>query len=231
LVGAGLALLSVIALVALLALNLGNRHAPSTANNSIPSARATAPLMQPNASGQTATDCTPNVSGGDRPTGDAPISAGKLSFPADAAPGWTPFSDNQTPNLVGAVGLVQEVQGVSQWVMQAVVAATNFDTKMDVAAQASKLMQCVASGPGYDGASPTLGQTKTSSITVDGVKAARIDADITISDPSRDVKGDSVSIIAVDTKPVSVFVGTTPIGDSAAADTLNKVISALKVEK
>jgi len=28
-----------------------------------------------------------------------------------------------------------------------------------------------------------------------------------------------------------VFVGTTPIGDAAAAGTINQVISALKVEK
>ncbi len=52
--------------------------------------------------------------------------------------------------------------------MQAEVAITNFVTTMDVAAQASKLMQCVADGPGYAGSSPTLGPTKTSSITVDG---------------------------------------------------------------
>jgi len=229
LVGAGLAVLSVIALVALLALNSGNRHQPITANQFSPS--ASPPVVQPNASGQTVTDCTPNVSGGDKPTPDAPLSAGKLSFPADAAPGWMAFSDSQTPNLVGGVGLAQEVPGASQWMMQAEIATTNFDTSMDVAAQASKLMQCVANGPGYENASPTLGPLKTSSITVDGVKAARVDADVTIADPSRNVKGDSVSIIAVDTKPVSVFVGTTPIGDAASADTLNKVISALKVEK
>ena len=232
LLGAGLALLSVIALVTLLALNLDNRHKPTTANPLGPAATASPPMAQPNASGQTATDCTPNVSGGDKPTGDAPISAGKLSFPADAAPGWMPFSDGQTPNLVGAVGVAQEVPGASQWVMQAEVATTNFDGSMDVAAQASKLMQCVANGPGYEGASPTLGPTKTSSITVDGVKAARVDADVTVEpDPSRNVKGDSLTVIAVDTKPVSVFVGTIPIGDAGAADTLNKVISALKVEK
>ena len=79
---------------------------------------------------------------------------------------------------------------------------------MDVAAQASKLMQCVANGPGYANASPTLGPLKTSSTTVDGIKAARVDADVTIADPSRGVKGDSVVIIAVDTKPVTIFMGS-----------------------
>ena len=102
---------------------------------------------------------------------------------------------------------------------------------MDVSAQASKLMQCVATGPGYANASPTLGPTKTSSITVDGTKAARVDADVTIADPSRNVKGDSVIVIAVDTKPVTIFLGATPIGDAGSAATLNQVISALKVSK
>src|SRR6202012_4527659 len=106
---------------------------------------------------------------------------------------------------------------------------TNFVSSMDVSAQASKLMQCVATGPGYANASPTLGPTKTSSITVDGTKAARVDADVTIAAPSRNVKGDSVTVIAVDTKPVTIFLGATPIGDAGSAATLNQVISALKV--
>ncbi|AFE12386.1 putative membrane glycine and proline rich protein [Mycobacterium tuberculosis RGTB423] len=72
---------------------------------------------------------------------------------------------------------------------------------------------------------------KTSSITVDGVRAARVDADITIADSSRNVKGDSVTIIAVDTKPVTVFLGATPIGDATSRATVERVIEALKVNK
>lgn len=170
------------------------------------------------------------MSGGEKPVGDT-ISAGKLSFPISAAPGWALITDDQSPNLIDAVGVAQEVPGANQWVMQAEVAITNFVTSMDVTAQASKLMQCVASGPGYEQSSPTLGPTKTSSITVDGVKAARVDADVTIADAARNVKGDSVTIIAVDTKPVTIFLGATPIGDAAAAATINRVIAALKVSK
>ena len=158
------------------------------------------------------------------------VSAGKLSFPLSATPGWQVFSDDQSPNLIGAVGVGQEVPGASNWMMQAEVAMTNFVPSMDVSAQASKLIQCVASGPGYMQSSPTLGPTKTSSITVDGVKAARIDADVTIGDTSRNVKGDSVVIVAVDTKPVTIFMGATPIGDAANAAVINKVIAALKSE-
>jgi hypothetical protein len=234
LIVAGIALLGVIALVAILVLSLDNGNKSKTAKPPGPAAAPSsqsAPTSQPNGSEQTATDCTPNVSGGDKPMAGAPISAGKLSFPASAAPGWMPFSDDQTPNLVGAVGLAQEVPGASQWVMEAGVAITNFVTSMSVTAQASKLMQCVASGAGYANASPTLGPTRTSSITVDGTKAARVDADVTIADPARNVKGDSVTIIAVDTKPVTIFLGTTPIGDAASAGTLNQVIAALKVTK
>ncbi|MEB3980448.1 hypothetical protein OQ968_04130 [Mycobacterium sp. 663a-19] len=227
-----LAVLGVIALVVtLIVVFSGNGNKSTNATPPGPSVSTSAPTSQPNGSGQTATDCTPNVSGGDKPAGGAPVSAGKLSFPTTAAPGWMPFSDDQTPNLIGAVGLAQEVPGASQWVMQAEVAVTNFVSSMDVGAQASKLMQCVANGPGYSNASPTLGPTKTSSITVDGTKAARVDADVTIADPSRNVKGDSVTIIAVDTKPVTVFLGATPIGDAASAATLSQVISALKVSK
>ncbi|OBG27967.1 hypothetical protein [Mycobacterium sp. 852002-51057_SCH5723018] len=226
---AGLAVLGVIVLVVILVIGLSGGNKSSKAG---PSSTTSAPssTSQPNNSQQTATGCTPNVSGGDKPTGDT-ISAGKLSFPASATPGWQGFSDDQTPNLIGAVGVGAEVPGANQWMMQAEVAVTNFASSMDVGAQASKLMECVATGPGYANATPTLGPTKTSSLTVDGVKAARVDADITIADPARNVKGDSVVIIAVNTKPVTIFMGATPIGDAGSAGIINKVIGALKVSK
>jgi hypothetical protein len=227
---AGLAVLGVIVLVVVLVIALNSGNKSNKAGPAATSSSTSATTSQPGSGQQTATDCTPNVSGGDKPTGDT-ISAGKLSFPVSATPGWQGFSDDQTPNLIGAVGVGAEVPGANQWMMQAEVAVTNFVPSMDVAAQASKLMDCVANGPGYANATPTLGPTKKSSTTVDGVKAARVDADISIADTARNVKGDSVVIIAVDTKPVTIFLGATPIGDAASAGILNGVIGALKVKK
>jgi hypothetical protein len=225
---AGIAVLGVIALVVILVIGLsGNKS--NNAKPTSPSATTGAPTSEPNSSMQTATDCAPNVSGGDKPAGGAPVTAGKLSFPDTAAPGWAPFSDDQTSNLIGAVGLGQEVPNAKGWMMLAEVAITNFVTSMDVNAQASKLIQCVAKGQGYASASPTLGAVKTSSIKVDGVKAARADGDVTIADTSIGVKGDSLVIIAVDTKPVTIFMGATPIGDAASAGIVNGIIAALKV--
>jgi hypothetical protein len=226
----GVVLLVVIAVAVAALVGLGSHHKSATANSPAPSGIPGLPSTQPGNAGQTATGCTPNVSGGDKPTGDT-ITAGKLSFPVSAAPGWSGFPDDQSPNLIGAVGVAQEAPGANQWMMQAEVAVTNFVPSMDVAAQASTLTDCVAAGPGYANASPTLGPKKTSSITVDGVKAARVDADVTIGDPSRGIKGDSLTIIAVDTKPVTIFLGDTPIGDAPDAGVIAKVIGALKVAK
>lgn len=230
-VGAGIAVLGVIALVVVLVVSLSGGNKSTKAPPSSASAKPTtsAPTSAPISSEQSATDCTPNVSGGTKPAGGAPIMAGTLSFPSNAAPGWTPFSDEQSPNLIGAVGLVHEVPGANQWVMLAEVAITNFVASMDVTAQASKLIQCVANGPGYANASPTLGPTKTSAITVDGIKAARADADVTITDPATKLKGDALTIIAVDTTPVTIFMGATPIGDAGSAAIINQVIATLKV--
>jgi len=226
---AGIAVLGIIAVVAILVIGLTKDNNSPKANHSAP-ATTSAPTSQPSNSEQDATDCTPNVSGGERPPGDT-IGAGKLSFLSTAAPGWTVFSDDQNPNLIGALGVTQTVPGASQWAMSAEVAVTNFVASMDVSAQASKLTQCMASGPGYANASPTLGPMKTSSTTVDGIKAARVDADIAIADTSKGVKGDSVVIIAVDTKPVTVFLGGSPIGDAASAGVINQVVAALRVTK
>ncbi len=231
---AGVAVLGVIALVIILVVSLGGSDKPATTSpggTSVAPPTQSAPTPEPNNTQQTATDCTPNVSGGEKPVGGSPISAGQLSFPTNVAPGWMPISDDQTPNLIGAVGVAKEVPGANQWVMQAEVAVTNFVSSMDVSAQASKLLQCVASGPGYANASPTLGPSKASSLTVDGIKAARVDADVTIADPARNVKGDSLSIVAIDTKPVTIFLGATPIGDAASAGLINQIIGSLKVAK
>src|SRR6201993_4043159 len=90
---AGLAVLAVIALVVtLIVVFSGNGNKSTKSNPSGPSVTTGAPTSQPNGSGQTASDCTPNVSGGDKPAGGAPVSAGTLWLPASAAPGWTPFS-------------------------------------------------------------------------------------------------------------------------------------------
>ena len=227
LIVAGVAVLGVIVLAVILVVGLTKDNKPTRAN---PAGPPTTSAPTSITADQSATDCTPNVSGGEKPPGDT-IAAGKLSFLATAAPGWTMYSDDQNPNLIGALGVSQTVPGANQWAMSAEVAVTNFVASMDISAQASKLMQCVANGPGYSNASPTLGPMKTSSATVDGVKAARVDADIAIADASKGVKGDSVVIIAVDTKPVTVFLGGTPIGDAASAAIVNQVIAALKVTK
>lgn len=225
LIGAGIAVLVVVALAVTLVFTLRGHGKSTTA---APAPTTSTPTSQSPSSQQIATDCTPNVSGGPPPSGDS-ISAGKLSFPASAAPGWAPFSDDSTPNAIDATGVYQQVPGASQWIMQAEVATTNFVPSMDVAAQASKLMTCLASGPGYQNSSPTLGPIKTSSITVDGTQAARVDADITIADTTRNVKGDSVIIVAVKTKPVTFFYGATPIGDAGSRATIEGIIAALHV--
>lgn len=225
---AGLVVLGVIALVATLVVMRGGHNNKPSTTAAPPS--TSGPATQPKNAAQSATDCTPNVSGGPMPTGDT-ITSGKLSFPTSAAPGWTPFSDDQDPNLIGAVGVGQEVPGANNWMMTAEVAVTNFVPSMDINAQASKFMQCLVAGPAYARATPTLGPTRTSSLTVDGTKAARVDADITVGDPTLNTKGDSATVIAVDTKPITIFFSATPLGDAASAGTINNVIGALKVAK
>lgn len=229
LIGGGVALLVVIGLVVFLAVHRsqGNGSAQGTlaSNTTAPSGKAA-----PDTSEQTATDCTDNVSAGIPTNGDS-ISAGALSFPTSAAPGWTPFGDDSLPNAIDALGVAHEVPGASKWIMQAEVAESNFVTSMDPAAQAAKFLACVADGPGYANADPSLGTSKSSSIKVDGTDAARVDADITIGDSGRGVPGDSVVVIAVKTTPVTVFFAASPIGDSGSRAQIDAIIAALKVKK
>jgi len=91
----GLAVLGVVALVATLVVMFSGDDKKS------PSARPRPPRRQaprrrrrraPRRTPRLRSECGP----GETPKGDA-IFAGKLSFPASAAPGWSPFSDDQDP--------------------------------------------------------------------------------------------------------------------------------------
>lgn len=230
LIGAAVAILIVLGLVVGLAVSRdhADKSAESTPSSTAGAPSSTAPA--PDTSAQTATDCTENISAGTSLTADR-VSAGGLSFPLNAAPGWTLYSDENVPNGIDVLGVSKEVPDASRWMMQAEVGITNFVPSMDIAAQASTLMACVAIGPGYANASPTLGPTSTSSLKVDGTDAARVDADVTIADTSRNVAGDSVTIIAVKTTPVTFFLSAVPIGDEAAGAEIDGIIAALKVKK
>lgn len=179
---------------------------------------------------QTATDCTPNVSGGTL-TGNT-VEAGGLSFPLSAAPGWMPGADTNLPNGIDVIGVVKEVPEATDWMMEAQVGITNFVPSMDLAEQASKLLTCVAQGPGYPpDVKPTLGTPKTSSIKVDGVEAARVDAEVTLGDTSRGIPGDALVVITVKTDPVTFFLSTSPIGDAESQAAVEAIIAALKVKR
>lgn len=197
-----------------------------------PTSSSGAPSTSPSSPGggqQTATDCTDNVSGGDL-TGDV-AQAGALGFPVTVAPGWQAIADTNVPNGIGVVGVASPVPTAKDWMMEAVVGVSNLVADMDITEQASKLLACVAAGPGYAGADPTLNTPKKSSVTVDGVDAARVDADVTIGDDTRGLPGDVVTVIAVKTEPVTFFLSTHPIGDADSQRTVDDIIGALKVDK
>lgn len=101
--------------------------------------------------------------------------------------------------------------------MQAEVGTTNLDAGMNLTDQAKKLMECIGKGPGYNtnGATGTLGNVTTAATTVDGTPAVRATGNVTVAGRP-EVAGDSITVIAVQTKPVTYFFGAVPIGDTAS---------------
>lgn len=201
---------------------------PQSPTSTPTSAPSTSPSSKSDGK-QNATDCTANVSGGEL-TGDQ-ARAGALGFPVSLAPGWQAIADTNVPNGIGVVGVARPVPTAKDWMMEAVVGESNLVASMDITEQASKLLTCVADGPGYDGADPTLNTPKTSKVTVDGVDAARVDADVTIGDATRGLPGDVVTVIAVKTEPVTFFLATHPIGDAASQSAVDAIIAGLTVER
>lgn len=229
-VGGGLLVIAaVVALVVGLTVDWSSSSSSSAASSSTSTQPSTGSTDQstpanPNSALQTATACTPNASSGTTPSGTA--AAGPLSFPLSAAPGWTPYADASMPNSISMVGAINDLPD-ARWMMQVEVGITNFVPTMSVADQATKLINCIAQGPGYNQAQPVLGPVTSTNIMVDGVPAVQSDANVTVT--GRPVPGDSVRIVVVATNPVTYFFGATPIGDTANRAVVEGVQGALKV--
>lgn len=177
---------------------------------------------------QSATDCTPNVSSGELPVNGA-VSAGGLSFPQSVAADWTAAGNYWFPNVIDAVTLYQEIDS-GGWITDVTVAITNFDQSLSLADQATLMLKCLLSGSSYAPYTPEAPATiSTESGRISGVATSKIDVAVNVTYSNPRVTGDDIVVIVVDTRPSTVFLGISPIGDTASRDVVQAAAAALRV--
>ncbi|MGZ9828589.1 hypothetical protein ACXYTP_16915 [Tsukamurella ocularis] len=207
-----LVLVAVLAVVALTA-----RRGPSAETVAAPSSAADARCGIPGRSSRT-------------PITDR-VTAGPLSFPVSAAPGWEPQTGQAFSHGAEAVGLVQEVvAGV--WQAHVEVGLTAFAPKLPAAVAAQRILACLADESAYTSYRPQLaGVNDAEAVTVDGVPAARVSARLLVERGGLPFPGDLVTVVVIDSAPQAYFESDTPIGDTALAAVAQQVFEQLKVAR
>lgn len=192
-------------------------------------ARDAGPSGSPTAPG-TALDCGMPGENATAPITDRVV-AGPLSFPISAAPGWVPQGYVTYAQSSQAQGLVQAIPGQS-WQAHAEIGLTTFTTKPTSAEAARRMLPCIAAGAGYARSNPRLdGLTEPEAVVVDGVTAARVTARILVQKDGLDIRGDTVTVVVIDSAPQAYFMSDTPIGDEARAAVAQQIFDQLKVAR
>ncbi|CAM3244114.1 hypothetical protein [Tsukamurella hominis] len=168
--------------------------------------------------------------GSTTPIGERVV-AGPVSFPASAAPGWTPQRYQLFAPGAQAAGLRTAVPGHT-WDAHVEVGLTTFAPKVSVAEAARRIIPCIVASSRYDSYRPRLeGLTEPEAITVDGVPAARVVGRILVSREGLAIPGDVVTVVVIGSAPQAYFESDTPIGDTALAAVAQQVFEQLKVAR
>ncbi|WP_019200885.1 hypothetical protein [Tsukamurella sp. 1534] len=159
------------------------------------------------------------------------VTAGPVSFPVSAAPGWTPQRYVLFAPGAQSVGLRQGIPG-QKWDAHAEIGLTTFAPRLPVAEAARRMIPCIVDSSRYDSYGPRLeGLTEPEAITVDGVPAARVTGRILVRRAGLSVVGDVVTVVVIDSAPQAYFESDTPIGDEERAAVARQIFEQLKVAR
>lgn len=159
------------------------------------------------------------------------VTAGPLSFPVSAAPGWVSQSSQGFSQGAFTVGLEKRLAG-QNWAAHAEVGLTAFQPKVPARLAAQRIMACMVAESTYtDYRSRLDGLTQPEAIIVDGVPATRVTGRILVSRAGLAIPGDVVTVVVIDSAPQAYFESDTPIGDDALAVVARQVFEQLKVAR
>lgn len=159
------------------------------------------------------------------------VTAGPVSFPVAAAPGWRPQQAQAFSHGAEVVGLATEVVPQT-WEAHVEVGLTAFAPKLETAAAARRILACLADESAYTPYSPRFeGLTDPEPLLVDGVPAVRVSGRLLVGRDGLPFPGDVVTVVVIDSAPQAYFESDTPIGDTALAAVAQQVFEQLKVAR
>lgn len=161
---------------------------------------------------------------------DGRIHGGGLSFPRVS--GWQDTS-GAAFSWAYDVGEQMKLAESPSWYANLAVGALFTGDGFDEPRRSAELvMQCVITSGLYPYFTDR-NETWSKAVTVDGRPGWSIRADVLVSDPDLDTKGDTVEVIVVDTdspESLSMFIGAVDIDDSDLLRTMDSTIKNLRVE-
>ncbi|MCF8587863.1 serine/threonine-protein kinase [Gordonia liuliyuniae] len=162
------------------------------------------------------------------------LSSGKISIPSTVLPsGWDPDRGTHFPFVAQADGVtLNRPPGAATWVAQIAVGVLPSDFNAHTEEIARKYIECLSVGPGYDTVSVgalRYGQVINAKVDNRDTDYTLLNATIPVSNGPSGVTGDDVLVVVVDSRPMTVAIGISPIGDASTQQAVDKAVRGLLV--
>ncbi|WFN94838.1 serine/threonine-protein kinase [Gordonia sp. LUNF6] len=164
------------------------------------------------------------------------VGTGPISIPSNDLPvsGWDPDNISQIPFAVTANGIkASRPAGTSGWMAQIAVGTLPASFRDRTEPIARKLVECLSSSSGYSG-------VDASPARIEDVRNDRLDNKITeytliraridVRNQRSGVLGDDVTVVVVNSSPMTFAFGVSPINDATTRAEVDKAIVNLRVQ-
>ena len=208
---------------------------PTTSTTTGPSSVTTSPstsATDPAVVGGVPTQC---VNG--RPASNSStrqLSSGKISIPTAEMPsGWDADRGTRYPFVTQADGVtLGRPSGSNSWLAQIAVGVLPTNFRDETERIARKFIECLSTGPGYDTVTVgpiDFGQLTNAKIENRDTDYTLLNASIPVRNGPAGISGDDVVVVIVDSSPMTVAIGISPIGDASTKSSVDKAVRGLLV--
>lgn len=157
------------------------------------------------------------------------LTSGKIEIPTTAMPsGWSSDRGSQFPFVTDADGVYKSVD--ANWVAQIAVGTLPSAFATDTEAIARKFLECLTVSSGYRSvtvSTPTGTVVEPHELEKSNTKVSLLTSDIPVTGAPAGIRGDSIILAVVNSSPMTIAIGISPIGDTATQTTVRNAVQGL----
>lgn len=163
------------------------------------------------------------------------LTSGKMSIPAAEMPsGWRADYSSRFPFVTQADGVTLNRPSSTStgWIAQIAVGVLPSDFSTQTEDIARKVVECLSTGPGYS--TVTVGTVRydapvNATLNERDTAYTLLNASIPVTGGPDGITGDDVIVVVVNSRPMTVAVGLSPIGDTRTRGAVDKAVRGLLV--